>query len=720
MAVSSPACLIPVFGEDMESEHSAVYLQNDAESAGEIDKGQNSEGIDLLSADLHVPDLYYNGQEQKVNFTVTLDDVLLTEGVDYELSGDLVVKDSTDYIVTITGLGKYSGTYNFGYYVQKADMNDLDISLSKTEFIYTENVIKPVVTVKCGKNVLTRNKDYVLRYCDNVDVGTASIIVKGIGSCCGTVTKEFTILPNSLTSVSSCDVTMAKDTYPYNGLAIKPKVSVRDGKKLLKQGVDYVVRYVNNVNVGTASVVVAGRGDYFGSVTKTYTISDSLKDVSLCDVSLKKRVYTYTGGIIKPKVVIKDGNKVLTVGTDYLLRFVDNIEIGTASVVIAGRGNYTGTVTETFDIVSDVADISNGTVALSSYLAEYTGSPITPEVSVEFDGKTLTQSVDYDVEFSNNIEIGTAKVVVTGKGSYSGTVLKTFEIVDKPDYTDEKIIDIWGNSLTAGNQDGTGVTIATSLQDCLGSDWTVNNYGSGGESSNTVASRQGGVQLKVAESFTIPATATPVNINLTDSTNGVINFRTSIMAAAFGQSVNPCYINGVKGRISHGSVWAQNPYKFTRETAGEEVEVTAGTSVITNAQKEITSSERVIAIWIGENGGWNDDIDMLISMIHSMIDKNNSKRYIVMGMTANGRQDVNSALQKEFGNHFIDSRRYLIDHGLEDAGLTPTEQDKQLIAQDKMPKSLLIEKDNTHFNHYGYTIIGRLMYERGEELGYWK
>ena len=112
------------------------------------------------------------------------------------------------------------------------------------------------------------------------------------------------------------------------------------------------MRYVNNINVGTASVIVAGRGSYNGTVTLNYKItSQKTKDISKLNITLSKEKLSYTGKAVKPKVTVKDGSAVLILNQDYVMRYVNNINKGTASVIISGKGNYSGSVTKIFSIV---------------------------------------------------------------------------------------------------------------------------------------------------------------------------------------------------------------------------------------------------------------------------------------------------------------------------------------------------------------------------------
>ena len=282
----------------------------------------------------------------------------------------------------------------------------------------------------------------------------------------------------------------------------------------------------------------------------------------------------------------------------------------------------------------------------------------------------------------------------------------------------ENVVDYWGDSLTYGNQDGSGVTRATVLKQLLGDSWTVNNYGSGGETSNTVACRQGGLHLVAQPDFTIPETITAVSIDIVDSEGNSVNLRSSITDTTILDSVNPVEINGVKGNLRQGSTFGKSPYTFTRLEAGDSVNINRPTRIITKAMRELNNTNNVMIIWIGQNGGYNDT-NTLISQINQMIKLNNTTNYLVISLTSGGKETINTALNKEFGVKFIDARQYLIKYGLDDAGLTPTQKDLDNISNNLVPKSLLVDSDNIHFNKYGYTIIANLEYKRGKELGYW-
>ncbi|MCD7884658.1 MAG: leucine-rich repeat protein [Lachnospiraceae bacterium] len=72
--------------------------------------------------------------------------------------------------------------------------------------------------------------------------------------------------------LSSCTATLSATSYTYDGTAKKPTVEVKNGSETLAAGTDYTVSYSNNTNAGTATVTVKGKGNYEGSITKTFTI----------------------------------------------------------------------------------------------------------------------------------------------------------------------------------------------------------------------------------------------------------------------------------------------------------------------------------------------------------------------------------------------------------------------------------------------------------------
>ena len=167
-------------------------------------------------------------------------------------------------------------------------------------------------------------------------------------------TAEFT-LNIKVTKAALTQVTLSKTKMAYTGKALTPKATVKakvGGKTLtLTKGTDYTVTYKNNVKAGTATVTVKGKGGFKGTLQKNFTITP----VKLKTAALSKTKMTYTGKALKPKVtvtaVVNGKTVTLTKGTDYTVKYENNVKTGTAKVIITGKGNFKGMITKTFRII---------------------------------------------------------------------------------------------------------------------------------------------------------------------------------------------------------------------------------------------------------------------------------------------------------------------------------------------------------------------------------
>ena len=81
--------------------------------------------------------------------------------------------------------------------------------------------------------------------------------------------KECSKLPLDISKVKAAKISACK----YTGKAVKPTVTLTDGKYKLKKGVDYTVTYKNNKKKGTASVIITGKGIYTGKKTIEFKIA---------------------------------------------------------------------------------------------------------------------------------------------------------------------------------------------------------------------------------------------------------------------------------------------------------------------------------------------------------------------------------------------------------------------------------------------------------------
>jgi vancomycin resistance protein YoaR len=277
-----------------------------------------------------------------------------------------------------------------------------DCEITVNDVTYTGKTAKPKVVVSYEGTTLVENTDYTIT-CQDVNVGEATVTVKGIGDYTGEVTKDFTIAKKNIKSYKA-----SVENQVYTGEKLKPTVTV---KGLTTK--DYSVTYANNLNVGTATVTINGKGNYTGTLNTTFKITR--KSIKSYKASVKNQVYT--GKKLKPTVTVKG----LTVKTDYIVTaYEKNLNVGTATVTIKGTNNYTGTLTATFKITRK--DISNYKASVKDQI--YTGEKLEPTVTV----KNLKKS-DYTVTYKSNKSIGDATVTVKGTGNYKGTINTTFKIL---------------------------------------------------------------------------------------------------------------------------------------------------------------------------------------------------------------------------------------------------------------------------------------------------
>ena len=135
--------------------------------------------------------------------------------------------------------------------------------------------------------------------------------------------------------------------------------------------------------------------------------------------------YTYTGKPFKPDVKVYLGSYELTAGTDYkIVSYKNNTKIGTATCTIQGLGTYTGTTTGSFTIAPIPLPGYSWYYSLEYSNYDYTGKEIRPAVTCE----GLTEGIDFTVSYKDNINAGTAQVIITGIGNYSGTYTLEFTI----------------------------------------------------------------------------------------------------------------------------------------------------------------------------------------------------------------------------------------------------------------------------------------------------
>ena len=207
-------------------------------------------------------------------------------------------------------------------------------------------------------------------------------------------------------SISKASVTLSTSTYAYDGKAKKPGVTVKLNGKTLKNGTDYTVSYSNNTKVGTAKVTITGKGNYTGSISKTYSIKNNFKKATISGISNK----SYTGKNITQSITVKYNGKALKKGTDYTVSYSNSKSIGTATVKITGKGSYTGTITKTFKINPAKQEIQKLTAKSKAFFVDWAQKG---------------SATGYEIQYATNSKFTSAKkVTITNNKTDKTTVSK--------------------------------------------------------------------------------------------------------------------------------------------------------------------------------------------------------------------------------------------------------------------------------------------------------
>ena len=238
----------------------------------------------------------------------------------------------------------------------------------------------------------------------------ASIGVKGSKhkecTVCKKVLETAEIPALSRISISKASVTLSTSTYAYDGKAETPSVTVKVGGKTLKKDTDYTVSYSNNTKVGTAKVTITGKGNYTGSVSKTYSIKNNFKKATVSSISTK----AFTGKNITQSITVKYNGKTLKKGTDYTVSYSNNKNIGTATVKITGKCSYTGTITKTFKINPAKQEIQKLTAKSKAFFVDWAQKG---------------SATGYEIQYATNSKFTSAKkVTITNNKTDKTTVSK--------------------------------------------------------------------------------------------------------------------------------------------------------------------------------------------------------------------------------------------------------------------------------------------------------
>ena len=396
-----------------------------------------------------VKDVVYTGQPIKQDIRVYDGKTRLAEKTDYTLT----YKNNTNAAekgaekapsIIVTGKGNYEGktTITFTILPQSIETDNEMIVADDLTVAFTGKAQKPVPTVLFNGKKLAVKKDFVMTCKGSptgsyTEEGVYEVVLNGIGNYTGSRVLNYTItktIPISKVKVSTIKV------QHYTGKEIEPEFTLKYGKYELKEGVDYFVTYLNNVEIGKAAVLIEGIGKYSGIRRTEFKIEGTA--ITKAKVTgLQSTVYNGKLQTATPILTVKNGKEevILTEGVDYTVTYQNNKNTGTAKVIFTGINGFYGTMKKTFkitpfDLKTDTAEQFRVEKGISIAFVK-TGA--TPKPVITFNGTVLTEGKDYTLKYANNKKVASAgdlkapTVTITGKGNFKGTRTVTFDIVSQ-------------------------------------------------------------------------------------------------------------------------------------------------------------------------------------------------------------------------------------------------------------------------------------------------
>ncbi|MBR4759287.1 MAG: leucine-rich repeat protein [Lachnospiraceae bacterium] len=271
---------------------------------------------------------------------------MLQKGTDYSID----YADNTNVgtaIITISGLGNYTGTKVIQFTITQANINRTILTVSEDSVVYADAPATLDMTVDDNGTILQENVDYSVEYHNNDEVGKASCEISGINNYTGLRIFYFTIRSADAPaptgkSLQNATLRIEDAEYTYTGKEITPKPVIQYGYDILTENTDYIIHYSDNKNAGTCSLIAEGIGGYYGEIGFSFDINAALISNSSVTISGIEDTYTYNGLALTPKPVISFDGMLLVEGTDYSLTYKNNSAVGTGSLTISGIGNFTG------------------------------------------------------------------------------------------------------------------------------------------------------------------------------------------------------------------------------------------------------------------------------------------------------------------------------------------------------------------------------------------
>lgn len=319
--------------------------------------------------------------------------------------------------------------------------SDINLATENSNYIGADTE-----TLTIPADLVTLSKNGYKYYCD-------------IG---GMVTNKatLTVMEYNITDISSDEitVTLPSEKIIYNAMPQTINVLIKHGDKILVLDTDYTAAYKNNINVGMATLTITGINLYEGTRDINFLINK--RDIT---IKPKDEHKTYDGTALTSNIAeVSEGSlatgHTVEITTTGSIIDVGNVENKISQLTIKDGSNTDVSenynITKASGILTVYADSGvNFSITLDKNSYEYDGTAKTPNVTVKAENKVLTKDVDYEVKYTNNVDAGTATVIVTGIGNYKGSAGSSYFTITK------RAIEI-----TAGSKsrvyDGTALTCA--------------------------------------------------------------------------------------------------------------------------------------------------------------------------------------------------------------------------------------------------------------------
>ena len=189
-----------------------------------------------------------------------------------------------------------------------------------------------------------------------------------------------------------------------------------------------------------------------------------------------------------------------------------------------------------------------------------------------------------------------------------------------------------------------------------------------------------------------------------------------------GGTVNPIYIKGLSCNIKHEIVEDAHVYSIKLNTA-QNSDVTVKSSVpIATKGSMLYKHPYCAIIWMGTNNTSTITLEQYINYHDKIIEFTGTDKYLVIGLHADTvvtrgiYQDFEDTFEKKYGLRYINWRKYLVERGWIDAGYTLSESDQERIANNLVPRVMLV--DAVHLTSESQRLLYNLVIERMVGLGY--